>query len=127
MCTKMTKKHVEKTRNSELPIVNSATVACSDEVILPTIIVKIPGKDGRKRTVRALVDSGSQRSHILRPTADKFETADEYMRSNMYYGSGYFSMLDICTPAKDSGNRRRKCRWGFEKSSRWEHLQNWRK
>jgi hypothetical protein len=25
---------------------DSATVACSDEVILPTIIVKIPGKDG---------------------------------------------------------------------------------
>jgi hypothetical protein len=268
----MPRENVETT----LPIVNSATVACSDEVILPTILVRIPGKDGRKRTVRALIDSGSQRSYILRSTADelelvpkdelkivhnvfggitrptthrkfairiqdvrgqfqrditvldsekicggrptiskgpwldklkerdiwlndigeeslpiemligadwyaavitgemielengltametrfgwtvvgalsqgmkrrlrvakrdrirpiedsdddKFETADEYMRSNMYYGSGYFSMLDVCTPVKDSGNWRRNCRWGFEKSSRWEHLQNWRK
>jgi hypothetical protein len=73
MCTKIPKTNAEKTRNSELPIVNSATVACSDKVILPTIIVKVPGKDGRKRTVRALIDSGSQRSYILKSTADELE------------------------------------------------------
>jgi hypothetical protein len=69
----MPKKNAEKTRNSELPIVNSATVACSDEVILPTRVVKIPGKNGRKRTVRALIDSGSQHSNIMRSSADELE------------------------------------------------------
>jgi hypothetical protein len=80
---------------------------------------------GMKRRLR--VSKRDRVSPLEDSDDDKFETADEYMRSNMYYGSGYFSMLDICTPVKDSGKQRRKIRWGFEKSSRWEHLQNWRK
>lgn len=48
--------------------VSLSNISCSEEVLLQTLIVKLKSKKGSK-TVRALIDSGSQRSYILKKTA----------------------------------------------------------
>ncbi|GFY06301.1 DUF1758 domain-containing protein [Trichonephila clavipes] len=46
------------------------TEECSKAVLLQTIFVNI-GANGKQKSVRALIDSGSQNSHILKKTAEE--------------------------------------------------------
>jgi len=54
----------KKSTTEVQPEVSNTTLACSDGVLLKTIMVTIVGPQGKHR-VRALLDDGSQRSYIL--------------------------------------------------------------
>lgn len=72
------KKHetsVKTYMTDETNEVNS-NLNCSDEVFLQTIWLTVRGNGGSKR-VRALLDSGSQRSYILQKTAEQLNLRPE--------------------------------------------------
>ncbi|XP_035231022.1 uncharacterized protein LOC118202916 [Stegodyphus dumicola] len=67
-----------------------ANLARTTNVFLQTLTVTLKGRD-RKRQARAIIDSASQRSHILKSTADemKFESTSKERLSHSLFG-GYY-------------------------------------
>lgn len=60
----------------------------SDKVLLPTLMVKIRG-DGVQKTARAVIDTGSQRSYVLRKTAQEMNylsTSEETIVHTLFGG-----------------------------------------
>lgn len=78
-CTKLPMRSASETKTvNPPPVINSAdesnvlaNQACSPEVLLQTLVVRL--QNGNKmRPVRAIFDTGSQKSYILRSTAEEF-------------------------------------------------------
>jgi hypothetical protein len=56
---------------AEPEITNISNQSCSREVVLQTLMIKLKGENGREKRVRALIDSGSQRSYVLKGTVQE--------------------------------------------------------
>ncbi|XP_071036497.1 uncharacterized protein [Parasteatoda tepidariorum] len=73
--------------SSECQNVILANSCCSGEIFLQTLMVNIESKEG-KRAIRALIDTGSQRSYILKSTVEelKFRQIDTQTLIHSLFG-----------------------------------------
>jgi len=66
--TNQKRNDVEKKKEEETQNVSLASTSFPDEVFLQTLLINVDANK-RQKTVRALIDTGSQRSYILKETA----------------------------------------------------------
>ncbi|GFR27478.1 uncharacterized protein LOC103521977 [Trichonephila clavata] len=93
------KMNIVKLKNIERKWIYNALIAeeCSETVLLQTIFVNI-GANGKQKGVQALIDSGSQNSHILKKTAEELGLVPVSKRSLAY------SLFEgVKTQVKDRG------------------------
>ena len=77
LCPKISKNQEKRSESQgdkepESQGTSSLSSSCSDEVLLQTVLVKLEGKD-KNRVVRALFDTGSQRSYIVKDIAEEMK------------------------------------------------------